>query len=108
TVRIVAGPGTDWFTDPGGRPPSFNAPALAGPQEGRFRLSARVTVAFGSTFDAGGSRGVRRRTVVGQALPGAVAAGRGHGRLGRDAWPVGRLHVRVGRGRLAVASRGSI
>jgi uncharacterized protein len=54
TVRIVAGPGTDWFTDPGGRPPSFNAPALAGPQEGRFRLSARVTVAFGSTFDAGG------------------------------------------------------
>jgi regulation of enolase protein 1 (concanavalin A-like superfamily) len=54
TVRIVAGPGTDWFTDPGGRPPSLNAPALAGPHDGPFCLGARVTVAFGSTFDAGG------------------------------------------------------
>lgn len=54
TLRILAGPRTDWFTDPGGRPPSLNAPALAGPQEGPFRLGARVTVAFGSTFDAGG------------------------------------------------------
>jgi regulation of enolase protein 1 (concanavalin A-like superfamily) len=54
TLRIVAGPGTDWFTDPGGRPPSLNAPALAGPQEGPFRLAARVAVAFGATFDAGG------------------------------------------------------
>jgi len=54
TLRIVAGPGTDWFTDPGGRPPSLNAPALAGPQEGPFRLAARVTVAFGATFGAGG------------------------------------------------------
>jgi regulation of enolase protein 1 (concanavalin A-like superfamily) len=54
TLRIVAGPGTDWFTDPGGRPPSLNAPALAGPVEGAFRLSARVAVEFRSTFDAGG------------------------------------------------------
>ena len=53
-VRIVAGAGTDWFTDPGGRPPSLNAPALAGPWEGSFFLCARVTVDFGATFDAGG------------------------------------------------------
>jgi uncharacterized protein len=54
TLRIVAGPSTDWFTDPGGRPPSLNAPALVGPQAGPFRLSARVSVDFGSAFDAGG------------------------------------------------------
>jgi uncharacterized protein len=53
-LRIIAGPGTDWFVDPGGRPPSHDAPALAGPQTGPFRLSARVTVTFGATFDAGG------------------------------------------------------
>jgi uncharacterized protein len=54
TLRIVAGPSTDWFTDPGGRPPSLNAPALVGPHAGSFRLSARVSVEFGSAFDAGG------------------------------------------------------
>jgi hypothetical protein len=53
-LRIVAGPGTDWFVDPGGKPPSRNAPALAGPQAGPFHLSARVAVTFAATFDAGG------------------------------------------------------
>jgi uncharacterized protein len=54
SLTIEAGPGTDWFRDPGGRAPSLNAPALVGPQSGPFRLSARVTVGFGATYDAGG------------------------------------------------------
>jgi uncharacterized protein len=54
SLTIEAGAGTDWFRDPGGRPPSLNAPALVGPQAGPFRLSARVTVGFGATYDAGG------------------------------------------------------
>jgi hypothetical protein len=54
TLRIVAGPSTDWFTDPGGRPPALNAHALVGQHAGRFRLSARVSVDFGSAFDASG------------------------------------------------------
>jgi regulation of enolase protein 1 (concanavalin A-like superfamily) len=54
TLRIVAGPSTDWFADPGVRPPVLNAPALVGPQAGPFRLSARVRVEFASTYDAGG------------------------------------------------------
>jgi regulation of enolase protein 1 (concanavalin A-like superfamily) len=52
-LRIVAGPNTDWFADPGVRPPVLNAPALVGPQTDPFRLSARVRVEFTSTYDAG-------------------------------------------------------
>jgi regulation of enolase protein 1 (concanavalin A-like superfamily) len=53
-VRITAGPATDWFIDPSGASePMLNAPALAGPTDRDFLLSARVAVDFASTFDAG-------------------------------------------------------
>jgi regulation of enolase protein 1 (concanavalin A-like superfamily) len=53
TLTVTAGPQTDWFVDPGGRPARTNAPALVGPVEGDFLFSARVAVDFRSAFDAG-------------------------------------------------------
>ena len=53
TLRIVAGPRTDWFVDPGTGAATINAPALVAPTQGDFVLSARVAVEFASTFDAG-------------------------------------------------------
>lgn len=54
TLTIDAGPKTDWFVDPSGNAePVSNAPALVGNPEGEFMLSARVTVDFSGTFDAG-------------------------------------------------------
>jgi regulation of enolase protein 1 (concanavalin A-like superfamily) len=54
TLTIVAGPRCDWFIDPDGvSEPVLNAPALVGEPEGDFILSARVTVDFAATFDAG-------------------------------------------------------
>jgi len=46
---------SDLFVDPSGEAaPSRNAPTLLGiPGDGDFRLSARVTPSFASTFDAG-------------------------------------------------------
>jgi regulation of enolase protein 1 (concanavalin A-like superfamily) len=53
-VSIAAGPGTDLFADPAGREPSLSAPRLlAAAPAGDFQLSARVTVDFAATFDAG-------------------------------------------------------
>jgi uncharacterized protein len=53
-LTIEAGPQTDWFVDPSGEAdPVVNAPALVGSVAGDFILSARVSVEFGATFDAG-------------------------------------------------------
>lgn len=54
-VRVVAAPDSDIFVDPGGGvPPRVNAATLLGrPPEGDFRLSARVSVRFRASFDAG-------------------------------------------------------
>jgi hypothetical protein len=53
-VRIASGPRTDLFVDPGGEATALNAPRLIGrPPEGDFQFSARVTVDFAGTFDAG-------------------------------------------------------
>jgi uncharacterized protein len=58
-VSVTALPRSDIFVDPtGGAVPNaetlMNATALRGvPPTGDFRLSSRVTVEFGSTFDAG-------------------------------------------------------
>jgi uncharacterized protein len=53
-VVIEAGPRTDVFIDPQTAEPTLTAPrALAPAPDGDFQLSARVEVAFGSTFDAG-------------------------------------------------------
>jgi uncharacterized protein len=53
-LRIEAGPVTDLFADPGGSTPTLNAPRLQGPVgAGDFQLSARLTVGFGGTYDAG-------------------------------------------------------
>ena len=55
-LSITAGPRTDLFIDPGqaGAPaPIINAPRLLGRLEGDFQLSARVSVDFRATFDAG-------------------------------------------------------
>jgi uncharacterized protein len=52
-LTIVAGAQTDLFVDPQGAPAVLNSPRLLGMPAGDFLLSARVTVAFESTFDAG-------------------------------------------------------
>ena len=54
TVAGAAGPRSDIFIDPGSGEPTLNAATLLGsPSEGDFRLSARVSVDFRATFDAG-------------------------------------------------------
>jgi regulation of enolase protein 1 (concanavalin A-like superfamily) len=53
SLHVAAGPRTDLFVDPGGRPPLHNAPLLLGPVEGDFRLSARVRADLRATYDAG-------------------------------------------------------
>lgn len=51
---IQAGKETDWFVDPAGSNTKDDAPcALFSPPDACFFLSARVQVAFASTFDAG-------------------------------------------------------
>jgi uncharacterized protein len=59
TLAAMAGPRTDIFIDPGApttldAESMLNAATLLGaPPAGDFRLSARVTVGFGATYDAG-------------------------------------------------------
>jgi regulation of enolase protein 1 (concanavalin A-like superfamily) len=53
TLTISAGAQTDMFVNPSGGEAVLNAPRLLGPAEGDFMLSARVTVDFGATYDAG-------------------------------------------------------
>lgn len=54
-VTLTAGPGSDLFIDPAGdegaRPDAGRWTGL--PNEGDFTFTARVTVGFGATFDAG-------------------------------------------------------
>jgi regulation of enolase protein 1 (concanavalin A-like superfamily) len=52
-LRLVAGPRTDWFVDPGGDTSTLNAPAVVERVRGDFILGARVEVDFAATFDAG-------------------------------------------------------
>jgi uncharacterized protein len=54
SLSIEAGARTDLFVDPGGEgAPMLNAPRLLASPAGDFQLSARVTVDFTATFDAG-------------------------------------------------------
>ncbi len=54
SLVVVAGPLTDWFIDPQqSAEPKRNGPALVGEASGDFLLSARVTVEFAATYDAG-------------------------------------------------------
>lgn len=53
SLMIEAGGTTDLFINPQGAPPVLNAPRLLGTLTGDFQLSARVTVDFTATFDAG-------------------------------------------------------
>ncbi len=54
SLAILAGEATNWFVDPGGTVAEDNAPAaLFAPPNENFLLSAKVTVEFASTFDAG-------------------------------------------------------
>jgi len=53
-LEIEAGPQTDLFVDPSGDSTRLNAPRLIGAApEGDFQFSARVTVGFAGTYDAG-------------------------------------------------------
>lgn len=53
-LTITAGAETDWFVDPAGGAAKYNAPlALFAPPDPVCRLSAKVTVDFASTYDAG-------------------------------------------------------
>lgn len=53
TLDIEAGEKTDWFVDPNGKAVYDNAPALLFEEDKDFLLSAKVTVDFESTYDAG-------------------------------------------------------
>ena len=53
SLSLTAGAGTDLFVDPQGGPPALDAPRALGRPAGDFQLSARVTVDFAATFDAG-------------------------------------------------------
>jgi regulation of enolase protein 1 (concanavalin A-like superfamily) len=54
TLTGSAGPRTDLFVDPATGEATLNAPRLLAPApDGDFQLSARVSVEFASTFDAG-------------------------------------------------------
>jgi uncharacterized protein len=53
SLSMTAGPATDLFVDPQGGPPKLNAPRLLARPAGDYQLSARVTVDFAATFDAG-------------------------------------------------------
>jgi regulation of enolase protein 1 (concanavalin A-like superfamily) len=55
SLSITAGAGTNWFIDPSGsnRVASNGPAALFVPPTENFLLSAKVTVQFASTFDAG-------------------------------------------------------
>jgi uncharacterized protein len=52
-LTIAAGARTDFFVDPAGGAVLANAPAVVASVEGDFVLSASLSVAFASTFDAG-------------------------------------------------------
>jgi regulation of enolase protein 1 (concanavalin A-like superfamily) len=52
-LAITAGPRTDMFVSPAGDEATLNAPRLLFAPQGDFMLSARVTVEFGATYDAG-------------------------------------------------------
>ena len=52
-LRVVAGAQTDLFVDPENTAATLNAPRLIGSPAGDFLLSARVTVEFAATYDAG-------------------------------------------------------
>jgi uncharacterized protein len=52
-LTIAAGAQTDLFIDPQGAAATLNAPRLLGDVVGDFLLSARVTVDFVATYDAG-------------------------------------------------------
>jgi uncharacterized protein len=53
-LYILAGAQTNWFSDPSGNYAKDNAPcALVTPPDANFLLSAKVSVAFASAFDAG-------------------------------------------------------
>jgi regulation of enolase protein 1 (concanavalin A-like superfamily) len=54
TLTLTGGAGSDLFIDPSGESPRPDAGRFTGlPGEGDFMFAARVTVAFGSVFDAG-------------------------------------------------------
>jgi len=54
SVTAIAPPRSDIFVDPGGPESSLNAATLLGvAPDGDFQLSARVTVDFATTYDAG-------------------------------------------------------
>jgi uncharacterized protein len=52
-LAITAGPRTDMFVNPAGTDVVLNAPRLVFTPVGDFMLSARVTVEFAATYDAG-------------------------------------------------------
>jgi regulation of enolase protein 1 (concanavalin A-like superfamily) len=52
-LSMSAGPKTDLFINPQGGEPVLNAPRLLASFEGDFQLSARVSVDFDGTYDAG-------------------------------------------------------
>jgi regulation of enolase protein 1 (concanavalin A-like superfamily) len=53
TIVASAPARSDMFIDPAGVHPMSDAPRLLGTPEGDFQFSARVTVDFAATFDAG-------------------------------------------------------
>jgi uncharacterized protein len=53
SLAMTAGARTDLFVDPQGGPPALNAPRMVGRPAREYQLSARVSVDFSATYDAG-------------------------------------------------------
>lgn len=52
-LKMAAGPRTDMFVDPGDDTVTVTAPRLLARVDGDFQLSAKVTVGFANSYDAG-------------------------------------------------------
>jgi len=52
-LKLEAGPTTDLFVDPGNAYQTVNAPRLITTIDGDFQLSAKVSVGFSASYDAG-------------------------------------------------------
>ena len=93
SLLVTAGPRTDWFVDPQqSAGPRLDAPALVGDPSGEFLLSARVTVDFAATYDAGVLM-LHASDSTGRSSLRVFTAARADGRLGRDEGFVRRLQL---------------
>ena len=107
TLRLAAGPRTDWFVDPATGASTANAPALVGAVDGDFLLAARVEVGVCRDLRRRCTRRAPRRDNLGEARVRAVAERRADGRSVVTQGSVGRLQLDGRRRWVHLASHGT-